>query len=270
MIKDRLTDSPVIYAEHLDIGYKNETIVADININIRQGESLALVGVNGSGKSTLLKSMVGILPVLKGRLSILNGIPGNKTKEIAYLSQFHHSGLILPLKSEDIVRMGRYAHHGLLGKMDEKDELLIKESMERMGIEKSKDLPLSSMSGGQQQRVYIAQVLTKKAKLIILDEPTAGLDAGGRQLFHKAMDEELCRGACVVLATHDMDEAMKCDQTILLNRRVIASGRGKDVITPEALLEAFGVVFTLNHGEHKVTVLDREHSHENCTHAEEK
>ena len=255
----------VVYTKHLEIGYKNETIVSDINLEIKSGESLALVGVNGSGKSTLLKSLVGILPVLKGEVNILEDLPGRKPKEIAYLSQFHQSGMILPLKAEDVVRMGRYASHGLLGKMGKSDNDLVIQSMQRMEITHLKNMPLSSLSGGQQQRVYLAQVLAKNAKLIILDEPTAGLDAGGHQLFQNAIREELNRGVSIVMATHDIDEAMKCDQTLLLARKVIAYGKGSEVITSETLMEAFGMVFTLDDGKQKVTVLEREHSHENCS-----
>ena len=255
---------PVIFTQDLHIGYKKETIVPEINLKLHKGESLALVGVNGSGKSTLLKSIVGLLAPIKGQIQVLGSDPGKTPKQIAYLSQFHNSGIILPLRSVDVVRMGRFANHGLLGKMDSLDEKLIQESMERMGISYLADTTLRSLSGGQQQRVYIAKVLARKADLIILDEPTAGLDAGGQNLFQQAMQDELCRGASLVVATHDIQDALDCDQTMLLARKVIALGRGKEVITTEALLEAFGIVFTLNNQEQQVTILEREHAHEKC------
>jgi ABC-type Mn2+/Zn2+ transport system ATPase subunit len=251
----------LIRARGLNIGYKKETIVADLNFQVERGQSLALVGVNGSGKSTLLKTLVGLLPPLQGELAILGQAPGKTSRQIAYLSQFHTSGFILPLRAVDVVRMGRFAEHGLLGKMTTEDEALVEQSMDRMGINQLADQPLRSLSGGQLQRVHIAQVLARRANLLILDEPTAGLDAGGKEIYKKAVREELARGATVVVATHDLQEAMQCNQAMLLARKVIAIGRGQEIITTEALLEAFGMVITFNNQNHGAVVVDREHEH---------
>src|ERR1044071_4885470 len=96
--------NPTVIANHLDIGYQNERIVPDINFTVEKGQSLALVGVNGSGKSTLLKTIVGLLPPLKGDLRVLGNPPGQSSRQIAYLSQAHKSGFILPLRALDVVR----------------------------------------------------------------------------------------------------------------------------------------------------------------------
>jgi ABC-type Mn2+/Zn2+ transport system ATPase subunit len=116
------------------------------------------------------------------------------------------------------------------------------------------------MSGGQQQRTYLAQVLAHRADLLLLDEPTAGLDAGGRELYLHAINDEICRGASVVVATHDIrEEAALCRQVMLLARRVVAFGPPKDVLTPEALLDAFGIVVT---GDQHLHVLECQHRDE--------
>jgi ABC-type Mn2+/Zn2+ transport system ATPase subunit len=251
-----------VTASHLDIGYDGEIIVKDINFSVKKGQSLALVGVNGSGKSTLLKTLVGLLPSLKGSLGVLGNPPGQSPRQIAYLSQAHTSGFILPLRALDAVRMGRFANHGLLGKMTGADDELIVQAMKSMQVWDLADKPLRSLSGGQQQRVYIAQVLARHADLLILDEPTAGLDAGAREIYQEAIRSELCRGASVITATHDIQEAMDCDQAMLLARKVIAIGRGKDIITPQALLETFGIVITMNQQNLGVAVVEREHGHD--------
>jgi ABC-type Mn2+/Zn2+ transport system ATPase subunit len=120
------------------------------------------------------------------------------------------------------------------------------------------DYPLRSLSGGQQQRTYLAQVLAHQADLLVMDEPTAGLDAG-RELFH-AINDELCRGF-IVMATHDIqEEAALCHQVMLLARKVVAIGSPGDVLTPEALLETFGIVVT---GEQRhLHVLECVHGHD--------
>ena len=158
--------------------------------------------------------------------------------------------------------MGRYADHGLTGKLTSEDLDIIFDSMRRMGIEDLADKPLRGLSGGQQQRIYIAQALARRANLLVLDEPTSGLDAGAREIYQQAIRDELCRGASAVIATHDIQEAMDCSLTMLLARKVIAMGRGEDVITPAALLETFGITINLGTAPLGVTVVEREHGHD--------
>lgn len=251
----------VIHASALNIGYHDETIVAGITFNLERRQSLALIGTNGSGKSTLLKTIVGLIPPVSGELNILGQTPNQASRKIAYLSQFHSSGFILPLRAVDVVTMGRYADHGLTGKLTGEDTDIIHDSMKRMDIEKMSDKPLRSLSGGQQQRVYIAQTLARRADLLILDEPTSGLDAGAREIYQQMLRDELCRGAAIVVATHDIQEAMDCSLTMLLARKVIAIGRGEKVITPEALLETFGITITMR-GKPGIAVIEREHGHD--------
>jgi ABC-type Mn2+/Zn2+ transport system ATPase subunit len=264
-----MTDRPLptVIANVLAIGYKEEVIVNGISLELFPGQALALIGTNGSGKSTLLKTLVGLIPPLGGELQVLGGSPAQNSRKMAYLSQFHSSGFILPLCAVDVVRMGRYAEHGLLGKLTGEDEDLIHFSLKRMGMEKQTQKPLRSLSGGQQQRVYIAQALARHADILVLDEPTSGLDAGAREIYQQALEDEMARGASVVVATHDIQEAMNCTQTLLLARKVIAYGPGDEVITPEALLETFGITINLKQEKLGVTVIERDHC---CDHEEER
>ena len=96
----------------------------------------------------------------------------------------------------------------------------------------------------------LAQVLAREADLIVIDEPTAGIDAGGRELYLDAFAAELQRGAAIVTATHDIAEAVEYDQVLLLARRVVALGAGRDVLTPDQLMETFGIVIQDPHEEH--------------------
>ncbi len=250
-----------VIAKNLDIGYQGEVIVPDVNFELNCGNSLALVGINGSGKTTLLKTIVGLLPPIKGNITVLGTPPGKNARQLAYLSQFHDSGFILPLRVKDIVQMGRFTDKGLFGRMTPEDEDIINRSMERMGIADLRDTPIRMLSGGQQQRVYMAQVLARQADLIVLDEPTSSLDAAGREQFSQVMKEEQQRGAMVVVATHDIQLASECNQAMLLAHAVVAVGRGEEILTPEALLKTFGIVL-LYQGEDKgVGVVEREHGH---------
>ncbi|MBI2858107.1 MAG: metal ABC transporter ATP-binding protein [Chloroflexi bacterium] len=256
-----LTAPPLaVQASGLDIGFPGEAVVEHLGFELPRAQAIALIGTNGSGKSTLLKTIVGLLPPIKGIIEVLGEKPGASPLHVAYLSQFHASGFILPLRVVDIVRMGRFPVRGLLKRMTSEDDDIVLLAMRTMGIEKLASFPLRSLSGGQQQRTYLAQVLAHRADLLVLDEPTTGLDAGGRDLYLHAMNDELCRGASIVMATHDIqEEATLCHQVMLLARKVIALGPPETVLTPEALLKTFGIVVS---GEKRLAVLECVHGHE--------
>jgi len=250
-----------IVARGLAVGYRGDVVVEGIDLRVATGTSLALVGTNGSGKSTLLKTLVGLQPKQGGELTMLGAAPGAAPKRMGYLAQFHASGFILPLRAIDVVRMGRFPSLGLLGRATSEDRDLVDWAMRTMGVADLAKAPLRSLSGGQRQRVYLAQVLARRADLILLDEPNAGLDAGGRERYLAAFAAELHRGAALVTATHDISEAIEYDQVLLLARRVVALGSGRDVLTPDRLMETFGIVIRDPHAEHagRFTVAERTH-----------
>ena len=250
-----------IEARGLDIGYRGDIVVSGIDLTVGTGASLALVGTNGSGKSTFMRSLVGLIPPMAGTIEVLGRAPGASPRRVAYLSQFHASGYILPIRAIDVVRMARFAELGLLRRASAEDEDLVEWALERMGVADLAKAPLRDLSGGQRQRVYLAQVLAHRADLVVLDEPTAGLDAGGQERYLEAFAEELHRGAALVTATHDIAEAIEYDQVLLLARRVVALGPGTEVLTPDRLMETFGILIRDPHAEHvgRFTVAERAH-----------
>lgn len=236
------TQTPLaLEASRLAAGYERTAVVRGLDLRVAPGEMLALVGTNGSGKSTLLKTIVGLLEPVGGDLRVLGALPGRQPARLAYLSQFHPNAFVLPLRVRDVVRMGRFANHGLLGRMGRSDEQLVDEALRRTGITGLAGRALRDLSGGQQQRTYLAQVLARRADLLVLDEPTAGVDAAGRTAYERAVAEELARGAAVIVATHDIGEAARADQVVLLAGRVVAQGPPSEVLTADHLLDAFGV-----------------------------
>jgi ABC-type Mn2+/Zn2+ transport system ATPase subunit len=254
--------TPSLRAERLTVGYDGRPVLQEITLEMDKGQSLALVGMNGSGKSTLLKTIVGLLPRLGGRLEVLGARPGGAPGRVAYLSQSHSTAFVLPLRAVDVVRMGRFAARGLLGSMSEEDDDRVFTAMQRMGIGDLANAPLRSLSGGQQQRVYLAQVFAHDADLLVLDEPAASLDAAGKEIYDRAVTAELARGAAVVVATHDIREAARCDLAMLLAHRVVALGPARDVITPDALLETFGIILVSQDQAGGLAVIECEHGHD--------
>ncbi len=252
---------PSIEARGLAVGYDGRPVVEAIDLLVRPRTSLALVGTNGSGKSTLLRTLVGLLPAVHGELTVLGARAGGTPARLAYQSQFHASGFVLPLRAIDVVRMARYPELGLFGRMRAEDHELVAWALASMGAATIARMPLRSLSGGQQQRVYLAQVLARRADLIVLDEPTSGLDAGGRELYLRAFAAELARGAAIVTATHDIAEAIEYDQVLLLARRVVALGPGAEVLTADRLLDTFGIVLRDPHEEHRGRLVVAETTH---------
>lgn len=241
------------------VGYGGRALVEGIDVELPPGASLALVGTNGSGKSTLLRTLVGLLAPCGGVVRVLGARPGSAPERVGYLGQFHAGGSVLPLRAIDVVRMGRFAGKGLLGRLATGDRELVHEALGRMGVESVAHEPVRDLSGGQRQRVYIAQALARHADLLVLDEPAAGLDAAGKRLLDDALEVERRRGAAVVTATHDIGEAMHADLVLLLARRVVAIGPPRAVLTRETLLETFGLAIQAL--ESGIMVMDTAHGH---------
>lgn len=251
---------PVLVARSLSVGYDGRAVLSGIDAFLVPGRSVALLGSNGSGKSTLLRTIAGLVPPVDGVVEVLGGRPGSSPDGVGYLSQFHPSGFVLPLRAIDVVRMGRFGLRGRFSRASAHDEETVRTAMERMGVSHLANRPLRSLSGGQQQRVYLAQVLAREAKLLVLDEPTAGLDAAGREAYLAAMQVELGRGAALVTSTHDVGEAVSCDRTMLLARRVIAEGPPSRVLTPDNLLRTFGI--SLTRIDDRLVVTETHHVHD--------
>ncbi len=261
-----------ILATELTVGYGADPVVEGISLTLRPGESLALVGTNGSGKSTLLKTILGLIQPVSGSLEVLGGKPGKRPQQIAYLGQAHTARFVVPIRAIEVVRMGRFAALGLFGRTTDRDRQLVHDAMAHMGVTHLAHEPLRSLSGGQQQRVYLAQVMAREADLLVLDEPTGGLDVAGRERYRELVEMALARGAAVVTATHDIGEASGCDQVLLLNRRIVAQGAPHDVLNTQMLLETFGITLQgIQHDDHHDFVIgemphghdhDRGHGHD--------
>jgi ABC-type Mn2+/Zn2+ transport system ATPase subunit len=234
--------SPVLRTEDLAVGFGSNVVVGGISVTLFPGEALALLGTNGSGKSTFLKTIVGLLPPMAGFIEVFGAPPGASPKRVAYLSQYHKAAHILPLQVHDVVMMGRYAHRGLLGRLRAEDHDIVAAALEAMRIADIARVPVRELSGGQQQRTYLAQLLAQRADFWAIDEPAAGLDADAERLFLEVMQQERARGVAVVIATHDLDEASRCDRALLLARRVVAYGTPAEVLTTATLSKAFAPV----------------------------
>lgn len=217
-------------ATTLSIGHEKRPVVEGLTFSIAQGASLALVGGNGSGKTTLLRTLAGLLPPLHGTLAVLGTSPSNASKRMAWLGQFQATNPLLPLRARDVVRMAFYPDRGLWGTITTADEAQIDAALSFFEADGFAKKPISELSGGQRQRVYLAYVAARRADLVLLDEPLSNLDAGGMDLYSRAVDTWKAAGATVIVATHNLEDAEACDQALVLGPDGWKFGTGSEVL----------------------------------------
>ena len=196
-----------IHASSLAVGYGKRPVVDNISLNMQPGELLVLIGTNGSGKSTLLKTLAGLINPMHGDLSLLGSAPGQLPTQVAYLPQHPVSSHTLPLCVQDVVAMGRYAHLGLFKRSTDTDRAIVLESMKRTGIDSQANDPIRDLSGGQQQRTHLAQVLARRAEVLLLDEPLSAVDSTSRAALRELLPEVLTAfSGATILVTHDLGD----------------------------------------------------------------
>ena len=190
---------------------------------MRQGEIFGLLGPNGAGKTTTLECLEGLRKPDKGRLSVMGIDPEKDPRKLSKVVgiQLQTSGLPANMKVDEAMRFF-CAYHGVPPRLD---------LIDRMGLAEKRDTQFHQLSTGQQRRMALALAMTHNPPLIILDEPTAGLDVNTRVELHAMMAELRDNGTSILLATHDMAEAEKMADrvAILLRGRIVASGSPTDL-----------------------------------------
>jgi zinc/manganese transport system ATP-binding protein len=214
----------------LDAGYPGRPVLCQLSAHIPALAMTALVGPNGSGKSTLLGVLAGVINPTSGQLQYAEGRPP------AFVPQRGAVGDALPLTARQTVEMGRWGERGLWRRPTRQDRTAVASAMERLGVADLADRRLGELSGGQRQRVLIAQGLAQQSDLLLLDEPTTGLDPEARKRITELLTELVADGTTVVQATHDLAAARSADACLLLSDgRLVGQGPPEHVLTPTAL-----------------------------------
>lgn len=230
---DRIDASvPLAEITGLGVTFGDRVALDDVDLVVPAGTTTAVIGPNGSGKSTLLGAIAGLVHPTTGTVRV------DRTR-IAIVLQTTALDPTLPITVTETVRMARYRERGLFGRMRADDREAVAIALERMRVTDLARRRLHDLSGGQRQRVLVAQGLAQGADLLLLDEPVTGLDVVSRDVILEVIDEERDAGRSVMMTTHSLDEAARCDRVLLLAGRVIASGPPSEVIAPEHLDRAF-------------------------------
>jgi len=233
----------VIDVENVSFGYTDTSVLEDVSLVVDEGEFLGLVGPNGSGKSTLLRLMLGLLRPDTGSVRLF----GEHAREFAdgrrigYVGQgVARADRGIPVTVEEVVRLGRFPHAGY-GRLREEDYQIVRDVMERTGIDQLADRRLQALSGGQRQRTFIARALACEAELLALDEPTVGVDAESRDTFYDLLGQLNEDGITILLIEHDLGVVTSHATAIAcVDRHLHYHGDPSGFTDGNAIVDAYG------------------------------
>jgi len=222
-------------------GYPGQApAIEGVQFTVPTGELVGLIGPNGAGKSTLFKAILGLVQPLRGEVLAFGQPVAQARGLIAYMPQIDEVDWTFPVSVFDVVLMGRY--HGLrpFRRWNREDRELAQQALERVNLAEFANRQVGRLSGGQRRRVLMARAIARQARLMLLDEPFAGLDAAAQHDLIEILDSLAREGRAVLVATHDLScVSNSCDDAICLNRRVIAAGHPSVVLTEQVLTATF-------------------------------
>jgi ABC-type Mn2+/Zn2+ transport system ATPase subunit len=224
-----VTSSVLARTHELAAGYGRLPVIEEVTFAVEPGERIALLGPNGGGKTTLLRVLLGELRPMRGSLEVHG--------RAATVPQTERSRLDFPVSALDVALMGALPRLRWWKRPGGPDRELAREALERVGVAGRAGDTFGDLSGGQRQRVLIARGLVQDAELLLLDEPFSGLDVPAAQSLETLIAELAREGRGIVIATHDLTQAMRWDAVLCLNHRQIAFG-SPDQVLDRAVLEA--------------------------------
>jgi len=224
----------------------------DVTFTAGAGEAVAVLGPNGGGKTTLFRALLGELPVIAGSVRH-DGAP-------AYVPQTERSRLDFPVSALDVALMGAYARTPWYRRIAAADRDLARSALARVGLGDGAGRRFGALSGGQRQRVLIARALVQDARLLLLDEPFAGVDRASEDAIMGILDELRAEGRVLLVATHDVEQARRWDRVLCLRGEQIAYGPPDTTLTTGVLEATYGAeIVVLEGGERAVAV--QHHAH---------
>ena len=228
--------SEAVRIRELTVRYDQVVALDRGNLTLQTGMALGIVGPNGSGKSTLLKTIAGLLSPASGVLEVFGAAPRTLPPgTIAYVPQIEAVDWSFPANVYDVVAMGRFPRLGLLQRFSKHDRRVVDAALEALRLGDLRNRHISQLSGGQQQRTFVARAIAQEPKLLLLDEPTTGVDAATEEALRELIRGLVKNGLPVLMTTHDLDRAADWfDRLVVVDRRVLAEGDPETVLASGA------------------------------------
>jgi ABC-type Mn2+/Zn2+ transport system ATPase subunit len=251
---------PVIALRGVTAGYRGVPAIEAVDLTVAAGQMVGIVGPSGSGKSTLLRALTGTADLYAGDV-VLNGNPvrrGHPTRDIGFVPQLTSIEPDLPLRAADAVLQGLAATSRRVPWYSKGERAKALALLDRLGLAGYERTPIGQLSGGQQQRLLLARAMISDTSLVMLDEPTSGVDLQTLQDILGLLAELNAQGTTIVLTTHDLNwVAAGLPRIVCINRRIVADGAPVDVLTPDTLEATYGARVRIVRDGERILVTDQ-------------
>ena len=257
----------IIKFSHATMAYNNKVALDDVTIDIYRGEFLGIIGPNGSGKTTFLKSILGLVKPVSGSVHIFDcmchKLRCHHRAKIGYIPQKGHVDPNFPVTVMETVMMGRYSSLGLFKRPSREDRKLALQALKEVEMDGYIDAPLGHLSGGQQQRVLIARALVQQPEVLLMDEPTTGIDISTQHsIIRLISDLHKTHNLTILLVTHDINMISPyVDRLALLNNKLYCVGRPVEVLKEKILSEIYGKQVVVTPREDGIYVIVGDYHH---------
>jgi zinc transport system ATP-binding protein len=247
---------PIVELRNVWVWLGNNLALRDVSLSVESGRFIGLMGPNGGGKTTLLRTMAGLIRPDRGSVVFPAGGPGT----IGYVPQEESLDPEFPMTVRDVVEMGLYGSLRLFPRLNAADRARVERVLGMVGMKGLAGRMIGELSGGQKQRVFIARAIVGEPRLLLLDEPTTGVDAGARDDFYRLLFELMSSlSLTIILASHDLEVVpTQVDEIVCVNQKVFVHAAPDKIKDTEAFREAYGceVEFML-HGRYPHRVVEK-------------
>ena len=253
---------PIVEIKAVTCGYEKQQVLTDVSLTIMPGDFVGLLGPSGSGKTTLLRTVLGAVDLYEGEV-LVNGVAtARKRPRVGYVPQLETIDWNFPVTVQEVVMMGRTMENKLFPWYRKEEKDLAAEMMSRLGILDLADRHIRELSGGQQQRVFLARALISSPQLLLLDEPTSGVDIKTRDDVMHLLHDLNHDGVTIIITTHEINAvAVHLPWIVCLAGRILAEGPPSEVITTEVLRLTYGAEMPVIHYEGMTIVAESPHSY---------
>jgi len=247
---------PIVELQNVWVWLGNSLALRDVSLSIEEGKFIGLMGPNGGGKTTILKIIAGLIKPDRGKVKI----HGTAAGAIGYVPQEESLDPGFPLTVEDVVQMGIYGSMGVFPRLSAAEKKRVDRVLDTVRMKPLASRLIGELSGGQKQRVFIARAVVGKPRLLLLDEPTTGVDAAARDDFYRLLFELMSNlSLTIILASHDLEVVpTQVDEIICVNQKVFVHATPEEIKDTDVFREAYGCEFELMlHGRYPHRVVER-------------
>ena len=259
----RMSGDPIVQLQGISCGYEKQEVLSDVTLDIMQGDFVGLLGPSGSGKTTLLRTVLGAVDVYQGQVLVEGVSIDQRRPRVGYVPQLETIDWNFPVTVQEVVMMGRTMENRFFPWYRRQDRVLAAEMMESLGISGLSRRHIRELSGGQQQRVFLARALVSNPRILLLDEPTSGVDIKTRDDVMHLLHELNHQGITIIMTTHEINAvAVHLPWVVCLNGRILAEGPPSQVITTETLKLTYGAEMPVIHYQGMTLVAESPHSYD--------